>query len=279
MVIVLLRDDPMVAEAESSNMRIVTLIENTTTDEQLRSEHGLSLYLEIEQRKILFDAGQTSAFADNAKKLGVDLRAVDTAVLSHGHYDHGNGFARFLAENSTACIYASHAAFEQHLNKDNRDIGLNPALKDSHRFICVDQGIDLGDGITLLCATSMACVEPIEDYGLKVCRNSMAEPDDFSHELYLLVQEEGKRICITGCAHMGIVNIISWLDPDVVVGGFHFKPVSPESEKLLDAAKAMAKTDRLYYTGHCTGEEQFSVLKHTLAHRLHSLSTGTIIHL
>ena len=77
-------------------MRVTMLLDNIAADPRLVAEHGLSLYLETGDHKILFDAGQSSAFAENAEKLGVDLREVDFAVLSHGHYDHGGGLERFL---------------------------------------------------------------------------------------------------------------------------------------------------------------------------------------
>ena len=48
-------------------MKIYTLIENTTCDDNLACEHGLSLYIEADGQRILFDAGQTGAFADNAE--------------------------------------------------------------------------------------------------------------------------------------------------------------------------------------------------------------------
>ena len=64
-------------------MKIVTLAENTACREDLTAEHGLSLYIETGAYKILFDMGQTDAFAKNAQVLGIDLSAVDFAVLSH----------------------------------------------------------------------------------------------------------------------------------------------------------------------------------------------------
>ena len=78
-------------------MKIVTLIENTACRDDVRPEHGLSLYIETGRHKILFDAGQTDRFAENARALGVDLSQVDIAILSHGHYDHGGGLMRFQA--------------------------------------------------------------------------------------------------------------------------------------------------------------------------------------
>ena len=57
---------------------------------------------------------------------GVDLAAVDLAVLSHGHYDHGGGLARFLELNSTAPVYLNEHAFEPHYHGAERYIGLDP---------------------------------------------------------------------------------------------------------------------------------------------------------
>ena len=77
-------------------------MENTTTREDLACEHGLSLYIEANGKRILFDTGASAAFADNAEKLGIDLNQVDLCILSHGHYDHGGGIKRFLEVNDHA---------------------------------------------------------------------------------------------------------------------------------------------------------------------------------
>ena len=111
-------------------MKIVTLMENTACREDLCCEHGLSLYMETENRRILFDAGQSAAFADNARKLGVDLETVDFAVLSHGHYDHGGGLGKFLEINRTAPVYVSSHAFEPHYSQ-NGYIGLDLSMQNS----------------------------------------------------------------------------------------------------------------------------------------------------
>ena len=80
-------------------MRLTTLLENTAVDPALICQHGLSQYLEVNGRRILFDAGPSAASVENGERLGVDLGAVDTCILSHGHAD---GLPAFLERNPTA---------------------------------------------------------------------------------------------------------------------------------------------------------------------------------
>lgn len=255
-------------------MRIVTLLENTACRDDLACEHGLSLYIETGNTKILFDAGQTGAFADNGEKLGIDFSQVDMAVLSHGHYDHGGGLARFLEINQNAPVYLHRDAFEPHFNGSEKYIGLDTGLLASHRLRFVSEDIRIAPGITL--HTSRPGIYPVQPFGLTVRRNGNFVPEDFCHEQYLLVEENGKRICVSGCSHRGILNIVNVFRPDVLVGGFHFMKVS-DRDALERAAAELLRYPAVYYTGHCTGQAQFAILKERMGEKLQALSTGTEI--
>lgn len=77
-------------------MRVTVLMENSTPSSRLAARHGLSLWLELDDgRRVLFDMGPNDGFLANARSLGVDVTEADLAVVSHGHYDHGGGFALF----------------------------------------------------------------------------------------------------------------------------------------------------------------------------------------
>ena len=79
------------------SFKITTLIENMPdTEGKLAYEHGFSVFIEFDGRKILFDTGQTGAFVENAEALGVNLSETDAVILSHGHYDHTGGVPKLL---------------------------------------------------------------------------------------------------------------------------------------------------------------------------------------
>lgn len=97
-------------------MRITSLVENISNTD-LRAKHGLALYIETKQHKILFDLGPDHTLFDNAKRRNIDLSEIDTVIISHGHMDHGGALAQFLNVNSTAKIYIQRSAFYPHYNK------------------------------------------------------------------------------------------------------------------------------------------------------------------
>lgn len=68
---------------------------NTKRDSHLIAEHGLSLYVECDGLKLLFDTGETDVYLKNAAKMGIDLRNIDIVALSHHHYDHVGGIKYF----------------------------------------------------------------------------------------------------------------------------------------------------------------------------------------
>ena len=260
-------------------MKLVTLIENTTAREDLACEHGLSLYLEVGDHRILFDAGQTGACIDNAEKLGIDLSKVDMAILSHGHYDHGGGLARFLEYNRTAPVYVHRDAFMPHFSGTDTYIGLDPALLESGRLILTGEDTELDQGLRLYACNQSPRYYPLDTAGLKMEEAGVIQPEDFRHEQYLLVEEAGKRICISGCSHKGILNIVRWFTPDVLVGGFHFMKLDPGEDggRLTAAAELLMRYPAEYYTGHCTGEEQFAFLKNIMGDRLRYISSGSSV--
>ena len=120
-------------------MIVKCLMDNEASSGEFLTEHGLSLYIETRDHKILFDTGASPAFAENAEKMGVDLAQVDIAVLSHGHYDHGGGLSKFLEINKKAKVFINENAFKNYYalraNNNLEYIGLEKDLENNKQLI------------------------------------------------------------------------------------------------------------------------------------------------
>ncbi len=254
-------------------MKITVLCENYVKNKGLTAEYGLSLYIESAGKKILFDMGQSDVFLKNAEKLGVDLCDIDVAVLSHGHYDHGGGALDFLKTDEKAKLYINENAFGRFYSK-NGYIGLDGALKNNSRVVLTNNETKIFDFACLYPAKSVPLLEKHNSFGLFVEENEEKIQDEFIHEQYLLIEENGKRILISGCSHRGIMNIMNYFKPDVFVGGLHLSSLEYDSEELIGISKKLSEYKTVYYICHCTGIEQYGTLKQILKSKINYINCG-----
>jgi len=271
-------------------MLIKTLVEDTCISPELSSEHGLSLYIEANHKKILFDTGAGNLFLQNANKMSVTIKDVEVAIISHGHYDHGGGLRAFLEENEKACVYLHDRAFDPYFSiirgKDPVNAGIDPSLKLHERVkltdgnLLIDSKMELFSGVL-----GRECFSSCNDSLYMEPADGAIVKDDFRHEQNLLIREAGKTVLIAGCAHNGIVNIMKHVYnkngsyPDYIISGFHLMRTSTKRSEARDVIEGIAKflknTESKFYTGHCTGLEAYHLLKEVLDDRIQYLATGT----
>lgn len=268
-------------------MKLIVLSENSSVSDTLEHEHGLSIYIETAEHRILFDTGAGSVFRRNAEKLGVDLATVDLLVISHGHYDHGGGLRTFLEVNSHAKIFLHKQAFEAHYSKQTEGavhIGLDQTLLPNERFVFCGDDFALDENIKVFSRVKSKRFFPSCNAMLLMKHGDDFVPDDFAHEQNLVIRSSGKTMLIAGCAHKGIVNIVDACKdrlgqyPDCVVGGFHLsgsRENRSEAPDVVDAiGEYLASTHSRYYTCHCTGTENFQRLRRIMGEKIQTLSTG-----
>ena len=259
---------------------IKVLAENTAISNEFLAEHGLSLYVETDNHKLLFDTGQSDLFFKNAQNMGVDLAKVDTVVISHGHYDHGGGLKTFMSQNSTAKIYINKNAFGNFYNSSDKYIGLDQSLKDNERIVLTDNEYKIDDELFLFSANKEERPFETQSNNLFASVNEKREVDKFLHEQYLYITENSKKVLISGCSHKGILNIMNFtkgLKPDALIGGFHFMKMEldVQGEKTLDfTAGELLKYKTKYFTCHCTGVTQYEYLKKKMKEQISYISAG-----
>ena len=273
-------------------MKMTCLIEDQKVKSPLKEEHGLSLWIEMDDQILLFDTGQSSSFIDNAKQLGLDLKKVDTVIISHGHYDHGGGLKAFLQMNHRANVYIQATAFKEYYSLRSPEnyvyVGLDKSLKDHPQVKLLDGDFDINEKLHLIQDIEISDMYPKANKLLFVKNHQAYVNDDFRHEQSLIIRHKGTHSLIAGCAHTGILNIISAAEKhvskplDMVIGGFHLhsrhNDLNYPLEKIQDLGHQLLKKANHYVTGHCTGPA-YGILKDILGQQLDTLYTGKTIYI
>lgn len=278
-------------------MKVTTLIENrpSKTDRRLAAEWGLSLHIEFNGHNILFDTGASGSFAKNAEHLAVSIASIDTAVLSHHHYDHGGGLRQFFELNSSAKVNMGEIpngdCFAKVSGVVKKYIGLDKAViaDFEDRFKIIKNPVEILPDVFIFPHIVNKHPKPAGNKNLFLRKNHFFTFDDFTHEIVMAIKEKGKLIVFTGCSHNGILNMVDTVSQEfkgipikAVIGGFHLIGAPPfgfmsdirrEVENLGNSVLNYPVDET--YTGHCTGDKAFEVLKSVMGDRLTEIRTGT----
>ena len=278
-------------------MRITTLIENkaSTSDSGLISEWGLSLHIAYNGHSILFDSGASGSFADNAKRLSVNVDTVEVMVLSHHHFDHGDGLRRFIELNSTAHVYLAKApdgdCYIKILRFFKKYIGLDKAIISEYpdRFVTVNKTIEILPDVFVFPHILSSHPKPIGNKQIYLKNGGKLIPDNFAHEIVMAIKDNGKLVIFTGCSHNGILNMVDTVAKEfegvpikAVIGGFHlvasppFNFMAGSKHEVEDLGKSVLNYPiGMTYTGHCTGTKAFEVLKSVMGNQIKNIQTGS----
>ncbi len=251
-------------------MRITIICENTVGRRVGLGEHGFSAFIEMNEKKYLFDTGAGHSVVKNSLELDKDLRTVNKIFLSHGHFDHTGGLPEVLKLTGKVDVHAHPSVFLDriHLIKENEKeirkfVGLPYKKKyleslGAHfifntNFIEVEKGIFLTGEVPR--KTSFEKADPL----LFADIDGEIRQDVFSDDQSLILDSERGLILILGCAHSGMINIINYVTERTgkdkfyaIVGGTHLDFLTPE--QLEESIKTL-KRIKIEKIGvcHCTG--------------------------
>ena len=265
-------------------MKVIILVDNIENHE-LKGEWGLSIFIEHEGVKLLLDTGASNLFVENAKKLGINLNDVDYGVLSHAHYDHANGIPFFFRKNDSAKFYVQQGMSSNCYERGfmhYKYIGIPKDLLSQYgtRFVFVEGVCSLTNNISIVSHH----IEQLEEKGHResmfVKVNGKMQDEDFSHEQSLVIRTQKGLFVFNSCCHVGvetIINEVKDIYPDEhiygLVGGFHlYNKTRQEIEKLGDYL--ITTGIEQVYTGHCTGDKAYFLLKKYLKDKLHQFNCG-----
>ena len=226
-------------------------------------EHGLSFVVEADM-KLLFDTGASDLFLRNANKLGFDLDSIDTVVISHGHYDHGNGL-QYL--NSKRIVMHPNAFSNRISGRSGRNIsiatkreyvGTKNSIIESREPLWLSQQIVFLGEIPRAIPFETECSTPFHF--------TDGTPDNVIDDSGIAIVTSKGLLVISGCAHSGICNIVEWSRKVCglnnvygVIGGFHLTECDKRLQQTIDYMKKIGV--KIVLPSHCTGSEAIKEFK------------------
>lgn len=240
---------------------------------------------------VLFDTGpEGEALALNCDRLGLNLGAVESIVLSHGHWDHAGGLITALdliQERRSAPVdcYVHNGMFVERAHRQPNGLMLplaavpTPSELRAHgaRVIESPEPQAILDDMFLL-SGEIPRVTPFER-GLSThfrrSDNGHAWTADpfIIDERSLMVHVAKGMVVFTACSHAGIVNVLEHARDRAcnvplygIVGGLHLvganEPLIPNTIEALERFSL-----QMMAVGHCTGWRALAHLLNTFGDR------------
>jgi 7,8-dihydropterin-6-yl-methyl-4-(beta-D-ribofuranosyl)aminobenzene 5'-phosphate synthase len=260
--------------------RMVTILIDNIAADNLQSEHGVSLWLELGDKRVLFDTGQTDRILGNARALGINLESTDAIVLSHGHYDHTGGLNAVVQVAPHAILYLHPEAMKpKYSQKDNniRMIGMSDSVKeairvlvDNKRVVWTEMPTEIFPG--LFVTGKIPRNNDFEDSGgnfftHQSCQETDELPDD--QAIYFMTKQG--LVILLGCAHAGVVNTLDYITKITnqrsvyaMIGGMHL--IHANVTRIERTIEAFRKYDiQKIIPLHCTGTNAVQYLQAALS--------------
>jgi 7,8-dihydropterin-6-yl-methyl-4-(beta-D-ribofuranosyl)aminobenzene 5'-phosphate synthase len=269
----------------------------------LCAEHGLAELVESRctgsTLPLMFDFGASPmVFLHNLDLLvqdyGVDLGAISTMVLSHGHWDHFGGLLAFLHHKRAllpeqAHLYAGEDAFLARWHAAPRQPIRDMGQLDQAAVEALNIGVVKVREPQLLSGQALLSGEIARrtDYELmppamRVERDGVEIHDDLPGEQSIFYHLKGKGLVVlTACGHAGVVNTvmhareITGIDKvHAVIGGFHLSG-APAEKIERSVADLLAFDPDIIVPMHCTGIETIDALRERAPDKVIFNSAGT----
>jgi 7,8-dihydropterin-6-yl-methyl-4-(beta-D-ribofuranosyl)aminobenzene 5'-phosphate synthase len=268
---------------------LTVLSDNHCTCRPFKAEHGLSLLVETPGANILFDTGASNLFSENASALKLELFGVDSIVLSHGHFDHGDGIRKALAESPNAHLVLQREALAPKMSCDIErrmfNVGLSPrtvksikAAEAEGRATFIEGPVKLGPNIIVFPIGPRNATPEDWPYHIQTADGDF-EPDRFQDELCMLALGEKSATLVLGDSHCGIIKaykraseLAKGLPVTMIVGGSCLNETSFQTLQAI--ANFLLKTGARICLGHATGLDGYGTLHRLLGSKVIPMRVG-----
>lgn len=302
----------------SSMVKRPPMISNQTISKSPIAEHGFSALLEIsyvyenatKTNKFLFDTGVSKeGIVNNSDVLGINLKDIETIILSHGHFDHISGLISTLGrlKKSVEIIAHPEAFLRRWLvypngNKARMDFldeeEINQAggiIRKVDKISFLQRNANMQSKKKTNQANNRVMITgeiprvtefekgfPLQykeqDNEINLVPDPLVSDDQ---ALIMNVKNKG-LIILTGCGHAGIVNTIKFAKKVTgikkiycVIGGFHLSGQDYEDSIPLTIAELTRVDPQYIVPCHCTGWKATNKIIDTMPEKFIQSSVGS----
>lgn len=250
------------------------LVDNAAVRSGLGSEHGLSMWVTVAGKHILFDTGMGGALAGNAGTLGIDLQHTDAIVLSHGHFDHTGGLAHVFGLGISPEIFmhpeAVGARYGCLQTPPHKPIGMRSEIAEmlsARRKDTVPATRPTPVSERVWVTGPIPRRNTFEDTGGPFFIDAACcVKDPITDDQAIWLETAEGIVVLLGCAHSGVVNTLDYVagltgatEIRAVIGGMHL--LNASEERLAATMDALNRHRvRLLAPCHCTGEAPAALL-------------------
>jgi len=233
---------------EAAGGRLHVVVDNVSLEENLEPDWGFACLLTLPRGVVLFDTGAgATLLLNNMARMGLDARSIEHVVLSHVHDDHSGGLGGVLAE-SRACRVLVPASFPPQTE----------AYVEARGGTCerVREGRAILPGI-----------------------HTTGEMGGDVPEQALVLESNRGLIVVTGCAHPGIVEVVTRVvrcfeaPSRLLLGGFHLMHHAPREVAEICRRLETLGVERIAPC-HCTGETAKPLIHQHFGDRCRQVGVG-----
>ncbi len=287
------------------DIRIRVLIDNAKGATGLRSEWGLSFWIETPDARVLLDCGGSGVFLENARRLREPVETADAFVLSHGHFDHGGGIREFVdaAPSARLVLHPGALVPRWSLRKNGKadpiglpDRSLAALRAVPERSIWAVAPLEVAPGVWASGPVPRrhALEEAERTFFLDT---ACTVHDHVVDDQAVWIETPAGLVVLCGCAHSGVMNTVQHVRETVaghgVTSGRVVVPVAADGQPAVRAVLGgmhllQARKERLQATAdyldalnlelcapcHCTGKRATTLLAERLPGAFVEIATG-----
>ena len=265
------------------NKICISILVDNRAQSNLKTEHGFSAWIEVQNYRILFDTGQGTTLLSHAAKLGCDLCLTDTLVLSHGHYDHTGAIAQVLKQNPAIKVYCHPKGVVSRYSIRDRRAPKNISMPETDKSAILNMPPDQMHWVVhpfwlhpaLGLSGPIPRMHPLENVGGPFFLDPEGtRPDPIEDEMAMWIKSDNGLIILTGCCHAGLVNTVNYIRHvsaeqkiAALIGGFHLAHASPQ--RLEATCQALDEWNvTIIVPCHCTGMEAVTMMQYRLSEKI-----------